>query len=158
MTSHSPCVWHRLHYTRHHILTLWPQTTVFFSSHPLYWTLCPLYLCHHLHSIDDITATVSLRSHPLKFTASSPFYTSWLPMCDIKTTALMTSDYLHMTSPPGFLTSRPLYLWLHRHYVCEYMSTLFNIKHLVLRQYNHYIWNHNFHICICVITHTALMI
>ena len=65
MTTHSPCVWHRLHYTRHHILTLWPQTTVFFSSHPLYWILCPLYLCHHLYSIDDITPTVSLRSHPL---------------------------------------------------------------------------------------------
>ena len=25
----------------------------------------PLYLCHHLHCTDDITPTVSLRSHPL---------------------------------------------------------------------------------------------
>ena len=65
MTSHSPCVWHRLHYRRHHIHNLWPQTTVFFSSHPLYWTSCPLYLCNHLHCIDDITSNVSLRSHPL---------------------------------------------------------------------------------------------
>ena len=29
MTSHSPYMWHRLHYTRHHILTLWTQTTVY---------------------------------------------------------------------------------------------------------------------------------
>ena len=65
MTWHSPCVWHRLHFTRHHILNLWPQTTVFFSSHPLCSTSCPLYLCHHLHCIDDITPNVSLRSHPL---------------------------------------------------------------------------------------------
>ena len=65
MTSHSPYVWHRLHYTRHHINTLWPQTNMFFSSHPLYWTSCPLYLCHHFHCIDDITQTVFLRSHPL---------------------------------------------------------------------------------------------
>ena len=68
MTSHLPCVWHRLHYTRHHILILRPQTTVFISSHPLYLTLYPLYLCHHIHCIDDITPTVFLRSHPLKFT------------------------------------------------------------------------------------------
>ena len=58
MTSHSPYVWHCLHCTRHHILTLWPQTTVFVSSQPLYLTSCPLYLCHHIHSIDDITPTL----------------------------------------------------------------------------------------------------
>ena len=65
MTSHSPYMWHRFHYARHHILTLWPQTTVFISSQPLYLTSCPLYLCHHIHSNDDITPTVFLRSHPL---------------------------------------------------------------------------------------------
>ena len=43
-TSHSPYMWHRFHYARHHILTLWPQTTVFMSSQPLYLTACPLYL------------------------------------------------------------------------------------------------------------------
>ena len=65
MTSHTPYVWHRLHYTRYHILTLGPKTTVFMSSHPLYLTSCPLYLCHHIHCIDDITSTVFLRSHSL---------------------------------------------------------------------------------------------
>ena len=65
MTSHLTCVWHRLLYTRHHILTFWPQTTVFFSSHALYWTSCPLDLCHHLHCIDEITPNISLRSHLL---------------------------------------------------------------------------------------------
>ena len=65
MTLHSPYMWHPLHYTKHHILTLWPQTTVFMSSHPLYWTSCTVYLCQCIHSIDDITPTVFLRSHPL---------------------------------------------------------------------------------------------
>ena len=36
MTLHSPYVWHRLHYRRHHILTFWPQTTILRTSHPLY--------------------------------------------------------------------------------------------------------------------------
>ena len=65
MTSHSPYMWHRFHYAGHHILNLWLQTTVFMSSQPLYLTSCPMYLCHHIHSIDDITPTVLLRSHPL---------------------------------------------------------------------------------------------
>ena len=65
----------------------------------------------------------------------------------------MTSDSLHMTSPPGLMTSRPLYLWHQRHYVCEYMSTIFNIKHTALRQYNHYIWNTT-SICVSVWSHT----
>ena len=61
MISLSPYVWHHLHYTIHHILTLWPQTTIFFSTTPLYWTSYPLFLCYHLHCIDDNTPTVSLR-------------------------------------------------------------------------------------------------
>ena len=56
------------------------------------------------------------------------------------------------------MTSCPLYLWHHRHYVCEYVSTIFNIKHMVLRQSNQYIWNHKLHMCICVITPTISMI
>ena len=65
MISHSPYVWHRLHYTRHHILTIWPQTTVSMPSHQLYLTLWQLYLCHHIHCINDITQTLFLRSHLL---------------------------------------------------------------------------------------------
>ena len=65
MTSHSPYVWHCLPYTRYHILTVWHQTTVFMSSHKLYLTSCPLYLCDHIHCIDDITPAVFQRSLPL---------------------------------------------------------------------------------------------
>ena len=67
MTSHSPYVWHRLPYTRHHILNLWPQTTVFSSSHPLYLTSCPLcvdvsshplYWWYHTNCISEITSAI----------------------------------------------------------------------------------------------------
>ena len=36
VASHSPYVWHCLHYTRHHILSFWPQTTILKTSHALY--------------------------------------------------------------------------------------------------------------------------
>ena len=107
MTSHSPYVWHRLHYTRHHIHTLWPQTTVFMSSHQIYLTLCPLYLCHHIDCINDITQTLFLRSHLLQFTTSFPLHTTWKKQYAITITAFMTSYSLHMTTPPGFMPSRP---------------------------------------------------
>ena len=67
MTSHSPYELHRLPYTRHYMLTLWPQTTVFFSSHPLYLTSCPLcedasshplYWWYHTNSISEITSAI----------------------------------------------------------------------------------------------------
>ena len=34
------------------------------TSSPLYLTSRPLYLCHHNHPIDDITATIWMVSHP----------------------------------------------------------------------------------------------
>ena len=70
MTSHSAYVWHLLHYPRHHILTLWHQTTVFVTSHPLYLPSYPLYLCHHIHCIGDIIPTVFMWSHGLYMTTS----------------------------------------------------------------------------------------
>ena len=65
MTSHSPYVWHRLHCIRHHILTLWPQTTILRTSHELYYKSYLLYLCHHTNSIDDITASICMISLPV---------------------------------------------------------------------------------------------
>ena len=151
--------------------TLSHHTTVFMMSHPLqawhhtpvsdiapplslspqalHW-YPPLYWWYHTKCISEITSDIIHGIWSILY-----FMT---PAVWHHKTAFMISDYLHMKSPPGFLTYRPLYLWLHRHYVCEYMSTLFNIKHTVLRQYSHYIWNHNLHMCICLITHTLWMI
>ena len=74
-------------YRQHHTHSLYDITlamcvasvALYKTSHPHFMTSdhrvflitptildsCPLYLCHHLHCTDDITPTVSLRSHPL---------------------------------------------------------------------------------------------
>ena len=89
---------------------------------------------------------------------SYPLYMTWQQLYAITITAFMTSDSLHMTSPPGFMTSRPHTCDLTATMFCEYMWTIFNIKHRLLTQYNSYMWNHNLHNCICVITPTVPMI
>ena len=73
-------------------------------------------------------------------------------------TAFMTSDSLHMTSPPGFMTTRPHTCDIKATMFCEYLSIIFKVKHRVLRQYNRYMWNHKIHVCIFVITQTVSMI
>ena len=105
MTSHSDNLWHVLHYTRHHILALWHQATIFMTSHPVYLTLYPLYLWHHIHSIDDITPTEFLRSHPLYMMTSYPLYMTSQPL-----------NVCHHTHPFNdktpfvYRTSHPLYV------------------------------------------------
>ena len=86
MTSHSAYEWQILHYTRHHILTLWHQTTIFMTSYPLYLRSYPLYLCNHIQCIDDISPTATMRSHPL-----------------------------YMTSYPLYMTSQSMYVCNHTH-------------------------------------------
>ena len=137
-------------YTWHHTHYIWHHSTVSVLPHPLYQSITTV--------LEVIALGTHMTSYTLYMTSQSHFMTSLLSIYDITATAFMTSDTLHMTSPPGFMTSHSLLLWHHRHYLCEYISTIFNIKHTVQRQYNHYIWNHNLHICIHVITHTVSMI
>ena len=54
-----------MHYMWHHIHNLGYHTTLCMTSGPLYLTSLPLYLCHHTHPIDDITATICMTSHPV---------------------------------------------------------------------------------------------
>ena len=62
-TWHTYDIIHNLHHITSSLYDIRPPC--FLSPYPLYWSSCPLYLCHHLHSIDDITPTLSLRSHLL---------------------------------------------------------------------------------------------
>ena len=124
MTSHSTYVWHRLHYTRHHSLTFWPQTTILRTLHPLYYTSCPLYLCHHRNSIDDITATICMISHPVYVRHSVHYIYDIVPttydittLCvDYTTLGLcMTSFGLQKTSHRLYHT-KPQSSLLHMHF------------------------------------------
>ena len=68
------------------------------------------YLGHHKHCIHDIR---------------SPIY-------DITSVVYDISSHIPVTS-------QPIYWQYNTHYVCEYISTIFDMKYTVLRQYNHYI-------------------
>ena len=100
------------------------------TSHPLYFTSYQCYFCHQIHSIDDITPTLFMRSHPLYMLTSHPLYTKtyslylyhhshctcvshthfpWyhtLCIYDIACTICLTSDTLYRVSHPQFMTSR----------------------------------------------------
>ena len=165
ITSHTVYLWYHNNIYNINATAFMKTQQLYLTSHPLDLTSQPRYLCCNTRCIDAITKIMEviplgtgMKSYTHWMTSQSHFMTSFLSIYDITTTEFMTSDLLPMTSPPGFMTSHPLYLWHYRHYVCEYISSIFNIKHTMQRQYNHYIWNHNLHMCICVITHTVSMI
>ena len=100
MTSHSPCVWHRLHQTRHHILNLCIYDialTICLTSVTLYKVSHPQFMTSP-HIIYDITGTVFMISLPQYLTLHQQYlyphnpstYDLWTTVC---------------------ITSHPLYIW-----------------------------------------------
>ena len=87
MISHSPYVWHCLPYTSHHILILWPQTSV---------------LCHHthyiwyrVHCICVISSTVLMISHQLYFWDHLCYNSRQYINCIRHDRHCVTSQWLH---------------------------------------------------------------
>ena len=78
------------------------------TSHPLYLTWYPLYLCNHIHCIVDITPIQFLRSHPLYMTTSYPFYMTSEPL----NVCYYTNSFNDIT-PFVCRTSNPLYVKYH---------------------------------------------
>ena len=118
-------------------------STVSVSSLPLYWW-------YHTNYISEITSAIihDIISILYDMTETVWHHNHWFHGIRFPTYHITCRIY-DMPSPIA-VTSQTLSLWIY--------VTIFNIKHTVLRQYNHYIWNHNLHICICVITDTLLMI
>ena len=152
MTSHSPYMWHLFHYARHHILTLWPQTTVFMSSQQYIW--------HLVHCICVITSTVLMISHQLWFWDHIRYSSQHKIHCIRNDTKCMTSqpllswhqipyishhipDLLHVVPYSCDITETML--WIH--------VNIFNIKHMVLRQYSN-IYVITTSVCVSVWSHT----
>ena len=77
-------------------------------QHPLYQSITT--------GLEVIPFGTHRTTYRVYMSSQSHFMTSFLNIYDITATAFMTSDPLHRTSPPGFMTSRPLSLWHHRHY------------------------------------------
>ena len=138
------------------------------------------YICHPSHSICVVICTLSMPSQQVW---KSPHlahvwhntHSKWhhIHILWHQSSVFMTSEPLHSWHQISYIwhhihglwhlipyschitqtisvTSHPICLWIHIHYL--------DIKHTVLRQYNHYIWHHNFHISICLITPTLSMI
>ena len=140
-----------MHYTWHHIHTLWQQSLVFMTSHALYsW--------HHMHYIWQV------------------IYSVWyhIPcMCDIAQCIYDITPSIFITSYPIYMILRLLlswqhsdytwhlthYIWPHIHCICVITPTLLMISQpiyvyiissihvtsypLYLWHHTHYVWHHN---------------
>ena len=111
------------------------------TSHPLYLTWYPLYLCHHIHCVDDITPTQFLRSHPLYITTSYTFYMTSQP----QNVCHHTNSFNDIT-PFVCRTSNPLYVKYH---------TLYKAPHPHLMISHHIIYDIT---CSVFITSTSLYV
>ena len=84
------------------------------TSHPLYLTLNRRYFCHHIHSIDDITPNLFMRSHPLYMSTSYPLYCKQQPIHYVSTiTATVPVSHTHTfhdITPFVYMTLHPLYV------------------------------------------------
>ena len=109
-----PCLCHHTHYIWHRVHCVW--------------------MCHHIHCIDDITPTVFLRSHPLKFTKSYPVYMTWQPL-DL----CHNSHSFNDITPFIGMIAHPLYVQYHITYI---------------RHHTHILWDHT---TFCVTSHALFL-
>ena len=162
MTSHPLYVWHLMHYTDHHIHSVWTHTIVVITLHPLHSWHHTNYIWHHTHdstfvisaispTTSDTTSTVSVSSNTVyQLNHPHSLYDITHTLCMTSYSVRMTSHELFMTShaymyditPSIFMTSYPLYMispillsWQYNDYTWQLIQ---------------YIWHHNH--CVCVIT------
>ena len=137
MTSHPLYVCQLMHSTQRHIHSLWLQTIVVITLHPLHsWHHTP-YIGHHTHAIqtlylpsDPLYLTLhSLSSHPkYRQHHTHPLYDITLPIC-------VATFALYKSSLPHSMTSN--------HHVYVITAPTFDIVSTL---------------CGCVITSTLLMV
>ena len=105
------------------------------TLHPLYLTWYWHYFCYHIHSIDDITPTLFMRSHPLYMSTSYPLYTT--------TYSLYLYHHSHCTC-----VSHPHFPWYHTLFVydiaptiCLTAATLYKVSHPHFMTSHHFIYD-----------------
>ena len=124
------------------------------TSNPLYLTSCPLYLCNHTNSPNDITASLCMISHtvymwhPIHYIYDiiSTIYDN-TTLCVVDTTLgiCVTSFSLQMISHPLYHTN-PQYLWCHIHFWHDIKPTVSDIAHTVSLWSQPLHWYHT-HFC-----------
>ena len=79
------------------------------TSHRLYLTSYPLYLCNHTHSISDITATLCMISHTVHMWHPTTIFMTSYPVC-------MTTQHCVLLIPHSTYGWHTLnYRWYHIH-------------------------------------------
>ena len=100
MTSQTLHSWHQISSIWHHIHSLGYHTTLCMASSPLDLISRPLYLRHHNHPIDDITATIWMVSHPVYMWHRTPFiYDIISTKCDITTLCVDETTLTYVWHP-----------------------------------------------------------
>ena len=132
LIPHSAYVWHHLHYRCYHIHSITLNHSIYdvtstsgMTSHPLYQTLHPLYLCHHNLSTDIIPTFVWHHTHY---------------MDDIICTLhnIISTPYVF---PLLYLCHQSLYIWNHIQYVGPHIHYTCDITDSNLCHHSHSIEN-----------------
>ena len=131
-----------MHYTWHHIHTLWQQSLVFMRSHALYSWHHLHYIWYDISTLYDITFTICVTSHndAIYDITHSMFMTCPLYMASC--TVLWQHNHC-VNSQPLYLTSHPLYQCLHMQCTNFIKSSVCIISQpLYVWHHMHYIWHH----------------
>ena len=190
MTPHSAYVWNTLHFRWYHIHSITPNHSIYdvtstpgMTSHPLYQTLHPLYLCHdnlstditptfewnHTHLLCDIICTI-YDITPNYYVITLLYL--WHHNLYLGNNIQYVGQHIHYTwditaticvlTPTVWTTSHPHLVWRHTHHMCgivcpiqDITSSLYDLKPPCLCHHTKYIV-HRVH-SICVITAIVLM-
>ena len=161
MISQPLCLWY-MYNMWHHVQNLGHHTTLCMVSVPLYLTWLPLYLSHHTHPIDDITATICMTSHPVYLChhihymydiISTKYDITTFCVDDATVGMYMTSFALQMITNPLYHT-KPHYLWCPIHFrlttqaLCQTSRPLYLCHHTVSTDISPtFVWHHTHLLC-----------
>ena len=124
--------------------------------------LTPLYLCHHTHTIDDITATICMNSYPVDLwhhihyiydIISTKKDITTLCYDDATLSICMISFALQMKTHPLYHT-KPQYLWCHIHLMHDNTAPVSDITPTGSMSSHHLHW-HLTHFCMTIHPHSA---
>ena len=118
------------------------DTTLCMTSSPLYLTSRPLYLCHHTHPIEDITATTWKVLYAVYLWYHIPYVFD-------KISTKYDSQHSVLMSPHSAYVWHPLHCRWHRIHSITPNNTIYDVtsksritSHITLL----YLWHHNLYI------------
>ena len=139
--SQVPYVCDYIHYTWHHIHTLWQQPLVFMTSHALF-------SLHHTHYIWHLIYSVWCHIHYVCYITQWLYlWQQTLYVYDIFTWYDITHSVMTIQPLCAFTSTMPyiklsVFLTLHTMYQCYEKKWMYVITALYVWHHMHYIWHH----------------